>query len=51
VVRVMVVVDKNLLCVACKTLMACITLYNIVPIMLSLCVDVFYAYLSCMSMK
>jgi hypothetical protein len=36
VVCVMVVVDKNLLCVACKTLMACITLYNIMPIMLSL---------------
>jgi hypothetical protein len=33
---VVVIWTRTYLCVACKTLMACITLYNIVPIMLSL---------------
>jgi hypothetical protein len=37
VVRVVVVIwTRTYLCVACKTLIACITLYNIMPIMLSL---------------
>jgi hypothetical protein len=45
----MVVVDKNILCVAYKTLMACITLYNIIPIMLSLYEWMFFMviYLVC----
>jgi hypothetical protein len=45
----MVVVDKNFLCVVCKTLLACITFMNIMLIMLSIYVWMtpMFIYLVC----
>jgi hypothetical protein len=45
-------VDKNFLCVVCKTLLACITFYEYYAYYaINLCLNDSYVYLSCMFMK